>query len=277
MYDIILVSHSKRIRKFIDQFFDNFDINKRFMNCAILKLYNDDNNFVNIKLIYKGDLDPSENRARDIYYDIDEFNSFNYKTKKLVMPNNVNIYLIRHAQGYHNLNNTLIKKIKSLNNNHILKDPQLTEKGKIQAKNTGLFLKNIINNNILCFCSILLRTRETISLILNQFDFNKIKFNKEIYVLPGAHEITNFIIPELFIINNGQCVNKYSNRILYNCDFIINDINIFKFNWNYYSYIKKNNIKFSNMIYEIYLLISFNKYNETFTDNLRKKLIKIKY
>ena len=70
------------------------------------------------------------------------------------------IYFIRHAEGYHNLNE------KSWN----IKYPRLTEKGKIQAKNA----KNKVPSTVdLVLVSPLVRTLETADII---FDKNSNKF-----------------------------------------------------------------------------------------------------
>ncbi len=283
--NIVITSHSKRIRKFIDDYFPNFNKNKRIMNCGILLLSNDiyNDNIVNIKMIYQGESDPQENRKKENYYTPDDFNNLNLTSKTLIIPPNINIILIRHAQGYHNLNNTLFKKIMAINNNEILKDPQLTDVGIKQASNAGIFLKNnypfILNNSIFC-CSILLRTRETMSLILKELNIfgstNMINLdnninNQQIYVLPSSHEISNFIMPEKFVIKTGQCNNKVTNRLLYKCDFINHDDGIHNFNWDYYSKYKNNNsLKHINMIYESYLICAYLlKKDDNYVNSLR--------
>jgi hypothetical protein len=172
----------------------------------------------------------------------------------------------------------------AINNNEILKDPQLTDVGIVQASNAGLFLKNnypfILMNSVFC-CSILLRTRETMSLILKELNIfgtsNIINFgnsntiNQQIYVLPSSHEISNFIMPEKFVIKTGQCTNKITNRLLYKCDFITHDDGIHNFNWDYYSKYKNNNSsKHINMIYESYLICAYLlKKDDDYVNSLR--------
>ncbi len=262
--NIVITSHSKRIRKFIDDYFPNFNKNKRIMNCGVLLLSNDSNNnidndinVVNIKMLYQGESDPEEKREKKLYYTVDEFNNLDLKSTRLVLPQNINILLIRHAQGFHNLNNTLFKKIAAINNNEILKDPQLTDLGIKQAANAGVFLKNnypYIFTNTVFFCSILLRTRETMSLILKELKL----FGTEVYILPSSHEISNFIVPEKFIIKSGQCTNKITDRILYKCDFINHDDGVHNFNWDYYSkYKKTDKSKHINMLYESFLICAY--------------------
>ena len=121
----------------------------------------------------------------------------------------------------------------------------------------------------------MLRTRETISLILDEFNL----LNQEIIVLPQSHEISNFIIPESFVLNNGQCINKSTNRILYKCDFTTSKDSkngIYKFNWNYFSKIKSNKLKLTNMLYEAYIIYAMIlQKDNNYIDWLRKKLIKL--
>ena len=278
--NIVITSHSKRIRQFINNYFDNFNINKRFMNCGILLMNANINNHkeINIKLVYRGESDINEKREPSLYYDIDEFNNLNLKSTKLIIPVGLNIYFIRHAQGFHNLNNTIIKKLDSIKKKYILKDPQLTLIGNEQAKRTGQFLLNNIPNitiKTLYMCSILLRTRETISNILSELNI----FNQDIYVLPCSHEISNFKLPENFIINSGKCINKVSNRFVYKCDVITSKNGVHRFIWDYFSKIKKDNdnkCSQTNMVYEAYLLYALiiNKDDE-FVNLLRDKLRQI--
>ena len=279
--NIVITSHSKRIRKFIDDYFLNFNINKRFMNCAILVMNTVMNNpsEINIKLIYRGESDINEQRDNTLYYDIDEFNNLNLKSTKLIIPPGLNIYFIRHAQGFHNLNNTILKKIDSISKQNILRDPQLTLIGNEQAKRTGQFLLNNIpdiTKKTLYFCSILLRTRETISNILSELNI----VNQNIYVLPCSHEISNFKLPESFIINNGKCINKVCNRLVYKCDMISSKNGVHKFIWDYFSKIKNNKdnkCSQTNMVYESYLMYAsiINKDDE-YVNLLRNKLRKFK-
>mgnify|MGYP003346993660 FL=1 len=59
--NILIVSHSKRIRKLLYDYFINFDIKKRFKNCSILLIkFNKLTNKTEIKLIYNGELDKNE-------------------------------------------------------------------------------------------------------------------------------------------------------------------------------------------------------------------------
>jgi hypothetical protein len=219
--NIVITSHSKRMRLFVGDYFTNFNKDKKFMNCAIIVIYTDVLNpkETKIKMIYRGEIDKNEDKDLKLYYDVDEFNNLNLKSTRLMVPPGINIYIIRHAQGFHNLNNTLYKRLQAIQNKEILKDPQLTLKGHQQAKNAGKFLlENYpeIKEDTLYFCSVLLRTRETISNILEELKL----FKQEVIILPCSHEISNFKLPEDFIINNGKCGDNYCSRLVYKCDFI---------------------------------------------------------
>jgi hypothetical protein len=273
--NIIITSHSKRMRLFVGDYFYNFNKDRKFMNCAIILIYCESSNpkETRIKMIYRGDIDKNENKDLNLYYDVDEFNNLNLKSTRLIIPPGLNIYLIRHAQGFHNLNNTIAKKLKAMNNKKILKDPQLTLKGHVQAKNAGIFLlQNYpdIKKNTLYFCSVLLRTRETITNILGELNL----YNQEIIVLPCSHEISNFKLPEDIIINTGKCENNYCSRLVYKCDFINNSNGRYNFNWDYYKKLNKVNIcKLTNMLYKAYIVYAMmiNK-DDIYVDNLKKML-----
>jgi hypothetical protein len=273
--NIVITSHSKRMRLFIGDYFYNFNKDKKFMNCAVILINTDILNpkETKIKMIYRGEIDNNEDKDLNLYYDIDEFNNLNLKSTRLIVPPGLNIYIIRHAQGFHNLNNTIAKRLKAMNNKEILKDPQLTLIGHNQAKNAGKFLiQNYpeIKNNTLYFCSVLLRTRETISNILGELNLS----NQEVIILPCSHEISNFKLPEELIINTGKCKDSYCSRLVYKCDFINNNNNIHNFNWDYYNKLNVVNIcKLTNMLYKAYIIYAMilNK-DEKYINNLKKRL-----
>lgn len=271
--NLLIVSHSKRIRKLLYDYFINFDMKKRFKNCCVLLInFNKLTRKTEIKLIYNGELDKNENRTEKNYYDIDTFNNLNIYSNKLIVPDNINIFLIRHAQGYHNYNNTIYRKVKEYFEQKSLKDPQLTETGKIQATNCGIFLNdflkihNIDKTKFILFCSILLRTRETINNILDEL----LLFNN-IYVLPCSQEISHIKIPEILNPSYGKCTSKSSDRILYQCDYVFSKShkprNVI---WDYYNNNICNN---TNMIYEAYIIFAKLKNDDkTYVEELRKKL-----
>jgi broad specificity phosphatase PhoE len=257
--NILITTHSKRLRQFLSKYFINFDRKLRFKNCAIIHLYFDDK--TKIKLIYEGEIDKYENKNDKLYYNVINFNNADIYSNILIVPSNTNIFLIRHAQGYHNANNTFIKKFMASFDNTILKDPQLTQTGHIQAKNAGEILdKYFIENNLskklcLLFCSVLLRTRETLNIILDQMNI----YDKEIIILPMSNEITNFQIPEHLILNKHMCSKNLSQRLLYKCDFIRDKNNVNRnINWSFHKDFKNNYDYYSesNMIYQTYIIVA---------------------
>ena len=280
MNNIIIISHSRRMRKLLKDYFINYN-DKRFKNCCVL-LINFDNisNKTNIKIIYEGEIDINEKRNMSRYYTIDSFNSLNIYSDKLIVPENINIFIIRHAQGYHNLTHSLIDKtIKqtkiffNLTENNELKDPQLTNNGIIQAEKCGIFLNQYINNNnydrnkFICFCSILYRTRQTIKYILTKCKLNI----SEIYVLPCNHELSN--INNENGINYGRCKNG-SEQDIYECKSMeVDSLDKKNIHWNYYINFKENNNTCvnTNMIYETYLLVAQTKDEQIYND-LKKRL-----
>lgn len=282
--NIVIISHSRRMRKILKDYFINH-LNKRFKNCCILLIKFDIKiKKTIVKIIYEGDIDQNENRNIDIYYTKDKFNSLNIYSDKLIVPENINIFLIRHAQGYHNLTPSIIdntiKKTKiffDLTENKELKDPQLTDVGIDQAKKCGLILnKYIIDNTLdinkfLCFCSILYRTRQTIKFILSNCNLNI----SNIYVLPCNQELSN--INNENKISYGRCQNG-SEQELYECKSINiqNDNNSTQndkknINWNYYINFKESNLNNNicidtNMIYQTYLLFAEMNNNDIYQD-----------
>lgn len=282
--NLLIVSHSKRIRKLLYNYFINFDMKKRFKNCSILLInFNKLTEKTEIKLIYNGELDTNENRPDKNYYDINTFNNLGVYSDKLIVPDNINIFLIRHAQGYHNYNNTLYRKAIDYFEQKSLKDPQLTKVGKIQATNCGIFLNNYINQHnidktkFILFCSILLRTRETINNILDELAI----FN-DIYILPCSQEISHIKFPEILKANNGKCTSNPTDRILYQCDYVFSKMhkprNII---WDHYkdfndfNDFKDNHMcNKTNMIYEAYIIfVKLNFDDKEYIENIRKKLI----
>jgi broad specificity phosphatase PhoE len=256
--NILIVSHSKRIRAFLYKNFYNIKKRMKFRNCAIIKIYLDTSNNKTIcELIYEGETDKNENRNNEKYHIKSEFNNNNIYSDSLIVPNNINIFVIRHAQGYHNANNTLFKKFIGSLNWNILKDPQLTKIGNLQATHAGDFLKLYFKehnlNKKLCinFCSVLLRTRETINNILDSLEI----YDKDIIILPCSNEISTFNEDERIGFDNHMCRADKKQREIYKCDIIKNDENFVRnINWKYFEEFKKqyNNFDDINMIYQTY-------------------------
>lgn len=258
--NILLVSHSKRIRAFVYKNFTNFEKKLRFRNCALLHIYFNINiQKTMIKLIYAGNTDKNENRKDTSYYTCEYFNNLNIFSDTLIVPENLNIFLIRHAQGYHNANNTLFKKIIASFNTNILRDPQLTNIGMSQAEKAGEYLDNYftehnLNRNLcITFCSVLLRTRETLNIILDKMKI----YNTDMIILPCSNEIASFNEKEYIAFDNHMCRNDENQRELYKCDYIKGKEKERNINWIYFDEFKQeyNNKDDVNMIYQTYNII----------------------
>ena len=258
--NIILVSHSKRIRAFIYKNFNNFHKKYRFRNCAIIHIYFDIiTKRTIIKLIYTGETDKNENRKDTSYYTIEYFNNLDIFSESLIVPENLNIFIIRHAQGYHNANNTFLKKFIASFNTKILRDPQLTNIGESQAEKAGNYLdsffeKNKLNKKLcITFCSVLLRTRETLNIILDKMKI----FNTDMIILPCSNEIASFDEKEYIGFDNHMCKNDQNLRQIYKCDIIKGAEKERKINWIYFNEFKKeyNNKDDINMVYQMYNII----------------------
>jgi bisphosphoglycerate-dependent phosphoglycerate mutase len=107
---------------------------------------------------------------------------------------NIDIYIIRHGEGTHNIKKGLKKKLTQVFGNN---DTELTKNGINQAINAGNALKKyLINNKITkfdyLFGSKLKRTRQTLINILGQIDIENFNIPKHIIILPCSHELSKF-------------------------------------------------------------------------------------
>ena len=232
---IICGTHTNRLKCFFN------NNTKGYNNCSVIKCFKN-NNVLNFKMIYNGDGDKSYN------WTLEEFNNMSFLAN-ISIPDYTEIYLIRHGMGFHN---------QSLINNIIYKDAKLNETGINQAINCGKFLNKYFENyseypiNYIMMGSHLIRTQQTISLIIKQLNINK-----PIFIAPCTHEIiySNSCNCDYIPINKIQ---PYSNipNCSYNNDVVNNEsckmVNNIIINWDYYIYFYKNNMKCSNnMIKEI--------------------------
>lgn len=240
---IICGTHNNRLVCFLKKFKTK---SNNFKNCAIIKCYKI-NNIVNFEMIYEGHL--KKNGIN--HWTIDMFNK-EFNNINIDIPNNIEIYLVRHGNGTHN-NLNIYEKVF---NGTI--DPSLDNVGAIQAIQAGIFLKDYLKNsyNITFTASELIRTQQTIGLIMQQMN----RQNENIIIVPCNHELLyninggcNETINKMIKINSNipKCkvdnitddcyiLTKYCNE-LNNCNINLK-INI---NWNYYinfyKKLKKNN------------------------------------
>jgi broad specificity phosphatase PhoE len=265
MNNILITTHSKRLRQFLNKYFYNFNKKMHFMNCCVLKLKSQENPYVvRCEMIYDGEIDDYEERKTDKYFDSKTFNDLKIFSSKLQIPANITVYLIRHGQAYHNLNSGLSRYIRIAHNNIILKDPQLTQIGITQSLECGSALREHITNKDknYFFCSKYLRTRETLShimTILNIID--------KIRVLHYTHEIKSLNSNDFndFYKNKHKC-DINSDREKQKCD----KVNNIKIDWKYFDE-DLENINFninSNMLYEAYFIIG--KLNKREKDKIEK-------
>lgn len=187
---ILLATHQTRIICFLKHIIEKNMINKltlnidklKFKNCAVLYCSWNDNNNMYIEMIYEGEINESEGE----YWTKDAFNVlFEEIVFNIEMPkNNIEIFIIRHGEGWHNANKPI--KTKPENKDKAL-DPHLTELGIIQAVNAANIIKTSITTSKIILCaSILQRTWETIACISHIINKD---IKKNICIIPCSHEL----------------------------------------------------------------------------------------
>ncbi len=240
-------THNNRLVCYFKKIVKNFP-KKHFNNCAIIKCYKI-NNKVKFRMIYDGEVYNYCN-----IWTIKSFNKyFDNKYFNINLPDKTEIYLIRHALGYHNIM-SLFNKIFCPK-----KDSQLTINGIEQAEKAGLFLKgyfkNFYSNPKLYFlASTLIRTRQTIGIIMKMLNIID-----SIYVIPCINELVyvsncncdTHIFQNIPIASNiPLCTNNKNS-----CDILTQFSNLERYkcykvqvNWDYYNNIKCKN---TNILFQI--------------------------
>jgi broad specificity phosphatase PhoE len=199
--NICMVSHGGRIKcllKKLNIYANDKNKSIKFKNCAtvLLKISKKQ---INVSMFHSGELnhvkpnckyfvngakkelyDTSFNKKE--YYDCDDayhniLYNLNLKQSDIIVD--LNIYIVRHSEGYHNTL-SLLDKIIYFND---IKDPSITNIGKSQSYNIGEKMKNI--NFDYYFVSDLKRTKETLNHMFTNIDNN-------IFVLPCSHELQYF-------------------------------------------------------------------------------------
>ena len=200
-YYSIIASHQARLRCFLHNYIYNKNIQKgevhRFQNGSIIKFLVS-SKIIEIELLYNGEIDeekPSykyyvkpnteDPKAKEGKYQIVPFNKIILQNTNIPINNDKTyiFYLIRHGQAEHNI-------LKGINKLISKKDTNLTKEGIQQAKNSGKYMLNILNNNRIdfLFASDLSRTHQTIHYFLSEIPSNKVIVDK-IIVLPCNHEL----------------------------------------------------------------------------------------
>jgi hypothetical protein len=174
--DFYIISHQNKIKQIIKKYF-NEKIN--LPNCGIIHIY--------------------QNKMKILYPN----NNIEYKNNLLILPYNINIYLIRHAQAKHNV----MSKFKRIFTWY--SDPSITNEGFNQINILINFIKNNYfdknKNNIFC-SSDLYRTQQTAYKLMKGLNEKK-----KILILPNISEI----IFENEILNNSIYHLIPENKSLY--------------------------------------------------------------
>ncbi len=277
---ILIATHSYRLQCILNtlrvvSINSKVDI-KRFKNCAVVRVYRGPNGNTCVQIIFvgifKGPLDPSDTSH---FEEIDKNNFIlEISNPEYSIPENTEIYFIRHGEGEHNL--------KTIKDESLLLDAKLTEEGNKQAREAGEFLntyftsRNISNTLKYYFCaSDLHRTRETIGNIKDVLNSKGRKhpdtnFNK-IFVLSCLHEITpkerekghatealcdnpDKLAPNTHAYNMPKCVNLSNSNPDVKKDEGCTKINTTVIDWSKYDTHRKNCAS-KNIIKEILKII----------------------
>ena len=253
---------------------------KRFKNCAIINIkYDNTNQNFNFKMIYEGALSDTDTKNETKFWKQEEFNNiFNniFHKNETTNHHNIEIFLIRHGTGKHNINMTSRKKMgakdfiktlkknkkqmKEYDKNHPLIDAELTDgdgkqNGITIAMDAGVELQEYItknnifltNENFILGASKLRRTRQTIAYVMNNIidKLNKKKTDKDIhiekkmYIFPCVYEVAKVHASGECDVQSAFKTNlAFENKAL--CDGIVNKYSIcHKIELNTYN--KKNN------------------------------------
>jgi hypothetical protein len=265
---ILCGTHNNRLECYFYNLNKNNNYPKKsFNNCVIIKCYRI-NNDVKFKMIYEGEsngnnvgsLCSKSLNLNNGCWDIVSFNNyFNNYSYNINIPNNTEIYLIRHAMGVHNKMN-LLQKVTNINI-----DSPLHIDGTYQAERAGIFLKGYINNfyknaHVIYTASHLIRTQQTIGIIMKM-----IGILESIYIVPCSHEIVYInncdsslldLIPVASNIPNCTSNSGTCGQLL------LNNMNNISINWDYYMDFYKSNKKCQetdivNEIIKLYLKNDF--------------------
>lgn len=255
---IISGTHNNRLECFFNKYLSH---SKHFSNCAIIRCYNN-NGKINFSFIYSGDHNDSS------YWLLEEFNNTLNDVKiNINIPEDIEVFLIRHGKGVHNRDSLLDKLYYHSFSKHNVIDPSLDQIGVWQATAAGKFLNSYINkryNNpkIYYTASHLIRTQQTVGIIMEQM--NKLNTKTPIiYIAPCTDE--------LIYVSNSDCdcsllqnIPVRSNTPICNIDNMCPTLtkychtdcyntNPISLNWDYYKIFYKANEKCcnNNMIHQI--------------------------
>ncbi len=274
---IICGTHNNRLECFFSKYFKEHNYkSKTFNNCVIIRCFKLNGN-IKFNMIYEGENGDNTNMFKisscfksNACWTIKEFNTYfnSINIKTLDIPDNTEIFLVRHGEGVHNKVNILEK----IYNN--MMDAQLNKTGSSQAERAGVFLNGYIKAyyryvNIFWEASHLVRTQQTIGLMMKQF----MKQYNIINIAPCTHELIykndgmcDSALRQMIPINSNtpRCNNENSNTdescITLNNFNIDNSIDYsVKINWNYYNFFYNSEMKCedTNMIDQIIKTFQF--------------------
>jgi broad specificity phosphatase PhoE len=259
--NILIVTHNSRMRCLLKDWLGVNNI-PEFLNCAIIKL-TITQNLSSIELIYPGSTESTkkhdlvkkqkEQKELEFFFKVNQV-SMNENLKKKInfnqvnMNNEMNFYIMRHAEGTHNIVTTLGK----LGNTHLL-DPHLTSNGIQQAMTAGEKFSKEIKFDYL-FASKLHRTRETLvnfmkgtkPVAITTQPFKNTTQLPEIIILPCSHELAyndmlgsncdnpiyKFGPTALAYENNSKCEKEKKDNT---CTTITLDNITYPINWEHYT------------------------------------------
>jgi len=229
----LIVTHSNRIEQFLKLFInEKIHVN----NCSVIqiKLFSSGivGTYITIDEIWNGDIQiKNEILKRTKISDFEKFSKSFLKGYNIRKNINYVFYIIRHGQGFHNL---FTNKLKNLVNS----DPELTELGINQSRNTGQFLQSYISDKIdFYFVSTLLRSHQTMLYLLETFLVGNIGKVVTAIVLPKSEEISSFGNPGKE--NISDCFKNDEEKIsiagLDRCSMLqIKDKLLLNINWDFF-------------------------------------------
>jgi hypothetical protein len=228
----LIVTHSNRI----EQFLKMFDVGKIHVNnCSVIKItlfHGLIHKYITIDQIWDGATEIHNEILKKTQISIlGTFSKSFLKGYEIKKGNLYFFYIIRHGQGYHNL---FSNKLKNL----VETDPELTELGINQSRNTGRFLQSYISNKIdFYFVSTLLRSHQTMLYLLETFLVGNNGKVVTSIVLPKSEEISSFGNPGKE--NTSDCFENDEKKIsitgLDRCSMLeIKDKILLNINWDFF-------------------------------------------
>jgi hypothetical protein len=154
---VFIATHDNRLQCFFSKLFYDNKIKtniKRFKNCAIIHI-KCQNGFITFNMVYDGDIDITIEKE-GLFYKQEEFNDLSRQVCYRIYDksnnyDNIEIFLIRHGKGIHNIDMKKRKKMgakdafkyafksKKMNTEHELIDAELTNSDdKTSTKLNGI-------------------------------------------------------------------------------------------------------------------------------------------